>query len=76
MTRPDRAERDAATIAGMRDRVIHQYDTVDLEEVWRTVTTDLPALLRDLAPETADAEATTPGLALDADHALPDGGMP
>src|SRR3954470_18682963 len=23
-------------IAGMRDWLIHQYDTVDLEEVWRT----------------------------------------
>jgi uncharacterized protein with HEPN domain len=35
-------------IAGMRDRLIHQYDAVDLEEVWRTVTVDLPSLTRDL----------------------------
>lgn len=35
-------------IAGMCDRLIHQYDAVDLEEVWKTVTTDIPALLRDL----------------------------
>jgi uncharacterized protein with HEPN domain len=35
-------------IAGMRDRLIHQYDTVDLEEVWKTVTTDIPVLIQDL----------------------------
>jgi uncharacterized protein with HEPN domain len=35
-------------IAGMRDRLIHQYDAVDLEEVWRTVTTDIPRLAQDL----------------------------
>jgi uncharacterized protein with HEPN domain len=35
-------------IAGMRDRLIHQYDAVDLEEVWRTVTSDLPTLAEDL----------------------------
>jgi uncharacterized protein with HEPN domain len=32
----------------MRDRLIHQYNTVDLEEVWRTVVTDLPALMHRL----------------------------
>jgi uncharacterized protein with HEPN domain len=35
-------------IAGMRDRLIHHYDTVDLDEVWKTVTTDIPALIADL----------------------------
>lgn len=35
-------------IAGMRDRLIHQYDAVDLEEVWRTVTADLPTLAEAL----------------------------
>jgi uncharacterized protein with HEPN domain len=35
-------------IAGMRDRLIDQYDTVDLEEVWRTVTVDIPTLMQDL----------------------------
>ena len=53
-------------IAGMRDRLIHQYDAVDLEEVWKTVTTDLPKLVTDLealiAPpdETADPEKRPP----------------
>jgi uncharacterized protein with HEPN domain len=31
-------------IAGMRDHLIHRYDSVDLEEVWQTVQRDLPAL--------------------------------
>ena len=35
-------------ISGMRDRLIHQYNTVDLEEVWKTVTDDLPVLIADL----------------------------
>ena len=35
-------------IAGLRDVLIHEYDTVDAEEVWRTVTADLPGLIRDL----------------------------
>jgi uncharacterized protein with HEPN domain len=31
-------------IAGMRDHLIHAYDTVDWEEVWSTVTGDVPRL--------------------------------
>jgi len=41
-------------IAGTRDKLIHFYDGVDLEEVWKMVTADLPELLRliePLAPE-------------------------
>jgi uncharacterized protein with HEPN domain len=34
---------------GMRNRLIHGYDDVDLDEVWATATKDVPALLRDLA---------------------------
>jgi len=30
--------------AGLRDRVIHRYDDVSLEEVWRTVERDIPHL--------------------------------
>lgn len=36
--------------AGMRDRLIHGYDTVDLDEVWHTVTVDIPALLAKVEP--------------------------
>lgn len=31
-------------IAGMRDRLIHGYDSVDIDELWKTATKDVPAL--------------------------------
>jgi uncharacterized protein with HEPN domain len=31
-------------IAGMRDRLIHGYDSVDMDELWKTATKDVPAL--------------------------------
>lgn len=37
-------------MAGMRDRLIHAYDTVDLEAVWATAATDTPDLLKRLGP--------------------------
>jgi uncharacterized protein with HEPN domain len=37
-------------IAGMRDYLIHAYDAVDLEEVWRVATRDLPDLVEKLQP--------------------------
>ena len=42
-------------IAGTRDKLIHFYEGVDLEEVWKMVASDLPELIRliePLAPET------------------------
>lgn len=33
------------SMAGIRDKLIHDYMTVNLEVVWRTVTEDLPPLL-------------------------------
>lgn len=46
----DAHSRDAPwrAIAGMRDRLIHGYDDVDLGEVWRTIENDLPALIAAL----------------------------
>ncbi len=41
-------------IAGMRDQLIHGYDSVDLDEVWNTVQRDLPAL-RAAVQELLDA---------------------
>jgi uncharacterized protein with HEPN domain len=40
-------------IAGMRDRLLHGYDNVDLELVWKTLDEDLPTLvarIEGLAP--------------------------
>lgn len=37
-------------IAGMRDQLIHGYDDVDLEEVWRTVSIDMLDLITLLGP--------------------------
>lgn len=37
-------------IARMRDILIHDYDRVDLDEVWRAVRSDLPDLRARLAP--------------------------
>jgi uncharacterized protein with HEPN domain len=35
-------------MAGMRDRLIHEYDEVDLNEVWKTVRLSLPRLVAAL----------------------------
>jgi len=32
----------------MRDKLIHAYDNVDLDEVWKTAKSDIPRLLRQL----------------------------
>lgn len=36
--------------AGMRDRLIHGYDTVDLELIWRTVPEGIPQFRESIAP--------------------------
>lgn len=36
-------------MAGMRDHLIHAYDTVDWVEVWTTVTRDVPIPLAQLS---------------------------
>jgi len=35
-------------MVGMRDRLIHGYFDVDVEVVWKTVTSDLPGLVSRL----------------------------
>jgi uncharacterized protein with HEPN domain len=37
-------------IAGTRDKLIHFYQGVDLEEVWKMATSDLPELIRLIEP--------------------------
>jgi uncharacterized protein with HEPN domain len=34
-----------ALMAGMRDHLIHAYDLVDWDEVWKTASSDIPDLL-------------------------------
>jgi uncharacterized protein with HEPN domain len=41
-------------IAGTRDKLIHFYEGVDLEEVWKMVTSDLPELIRWIDPLAPD----------------------
>lgn len=36
-------------IVGMRNRLIHGYDTVDLDVLWDTVVTELPPVIEKLA---------------------------
>jgi uncharacterized protein with HEPN domain len=37
-------------MAGMRDKLIHAYEAVDYDEVWRTATKDVPGLLAWVTP--------------------------
>ena len=37
-------------MAGMRDRITHGYFDVDLDEVWQTIATDIPKLIKSLRP--------------------------
>ncbi|MGC1377884.1 MAG: DUF86 domain-containing protein [Anaerolineales bacterium] len=37
-----------ALMAGMRDHLIHAYDLVDWDEVWKTATKDIPDLLEKI----------------------------
>jgi uncharacterized protein with HEPN domain len=35
-------------VIGMRNKLIHGYDSVDLDILWDTVTDDLPPLIEEL----------------------------
>lgn len=37
-----------AEIRGMRNRMIHRYDDIDVDIVWETVTRDIPRLIPQL----------------------------
>lgn len=46
-----------AEMAGMRDKLIHGYATVDLEIVWTTIETDLPEIHPELRSIVAELDA-------------------
>lgn len=35
-------------MAGMRDNMIHEYEDIDIQEVWKTSENDIPTLLSSL----------------------------
>jgi uncharacterized protein with HEPN domain len=37
-------------MAGMRDILIHNYDDVDLDEVWNVATISMPELIQQIEP--------------------------
>lgn len=39
-------------MAGMRNRLAHAYDAIDMESVWLTVTVDLPYIIAELGTTT------------------------
>ena len=36
------------TLIGLRNHLVHEYHDIDFEQVWDTVTSDLPPLIPDL----------------------------
>ena len=43
-----------AQMIGMRHRIVHGYQDVDMELVWRTVVSDVPKLARNVGDVSAD----------------------
>jgi uncharacterized protein with HEPN domain len=47
-TREQHPELPWPAIVGMRNRLVHAYFDIDFDQVWKTVTTDLPPLVESL----------------------------
>jgi uncharacterized protein with HEPN domain len=43
-------------IISLRNRLIHGYDTIDFDILWKIITTDLPSLIASLENAVASAE--------------------
>lgn len=48
--RMSHAELPWPQMMGMRNKLVHEYDDVDLPRVWSTVQEDLPVLIKQLEP--------------------------
>ena len=48
-TRREHPELPWTQIVGMRNRLVHVYFDIDMDQVWSTLTEDLPALAAELA---------------------------
>ena len=49
-------------MAGMRDKLVHEYDDVDLDEVWQTLDRDVPqviAALQEMEPRPGAVQPTS-----------------
>ena len=46
-------------MAGMRDVLIHEYDRVDLDLIWRVVMDELPVLKKSISKIATDLKTTT-----------------
>jgi len=57
-TREEHPEVPWSQIIGLRNRLIHGYDSVDLEVLWRILRDDLPPLIRTLQDAGADSGKT------------------
>jgi uncharacterized protein with HEPN domain len=44
----DHSEIPWAQIVGMRNRLVHEYDEINYDTLWSTVTEDLPTLISQL----------------------------
>ena len=52
-TRDEMPEVPWSHVVGMRNRLIHGYDVIDLDILWRTITEDLPPLIKALRKKLA-----------------------
>lgn len=55
VTREANPEIPWSQIVGMRNRLVHGYDVIDLDVLWNTVTSDLPPLIAALQESVEEA---------------------